>query len=74
MVAIIALQGIARIGDDTETGQWIAQITNTINQLILVYGLWLLYKGVQNDVAVDHSELHQRDYANEPHDILVKNS
>ncbi|MEM9952002.1 MAG: hypothetical protein AAF846_10395 [Chloroflexota bacterium] len=74
LVAIIALQGIARIGDDTETGQWIAQITNTINQLILLYGVWLLYKGVQDHVAVARSELHQLDYANEPHDMLIKNS
>lgn len=58
LVAIIVLQGLARTGDRTETSQWIAQITNTIAQVGLVYGAWLLFKYVQSQPGSDNKPKH----------------
>ena len=42
--AIIILQGLARAVEQTESLQWIEQITNTIAQLGFAYAVWLLSK------------------------------
>lgn len=46
IITVFVMQGLARTGDRTETSQWVAQITNTISQLVLVYGAWLIYRYV----------------------------
>jgi len=66
LAAIIILQGIARTGDRTEASQWVAQITNTISQMGLIYGAWLIYSyvakkdktGESAPLSLDEPELH----------------
>lgn len=40
--AVIILQGLARAAEQTESLQWIEQITNTIAQVGFAYAVWLL--------------------------------
>lgn len=42
LVAVFALQGLARAGDRNEAMQWVAQIINTLSQMGLAYGAWRL--------------------------------
>lgn len=42
--AVIILQGLARAAEQTESLQWIEQITNTIAQVGFAYAVWLLSK------------------------------
>lgn len=42
LAAIIILQGLARTSDFSEPMQWVQQITNTLAQVALVYGAWML--------------------------------
>ena len=57
LVAIIVLQGLARTGDRTESSQWIAQITNTIAQIGLVYGAWLLFSYIRTETKAKRLSL-----------------
>ncbi|GAB1422415.1 hypothetical protein MASR2M15_26460 [Anaerolineales bacterium] len=52
MIAIIMLQGMARAVTQTESIQWVEQITNSIAQGGLAFAAWRLYQHAKNPHAI----------------------